>query len=222
MKKVVSILIIDDHPSQIEGYKVILHYNKSGFEIHTTAVFNSQQAYDVNTNDKYSSSFDVCFLDRSLPIYPEKNIKSGEDLAVLLKKHMPKTKIVMLTSHSEAFVLYHIVKKLDPAGLLVKCDFTAEELLVAFDKIMKGETYHSETVKESIRDLLSKEEYLDCYNRQIIMLLSQGIKTKNIPEHLNLSQSTVEKRKVQIKDYFCIEKGTDEDIVREAKRMGFI
>jgi DNA-binding NarL/FixJ family response regulator len=87
---------------------------------------------------------------------------------------------------------------------------------------MKGETYHSETVKESIRDLLSKEEYLDFYNRQIIMLLSQGIKTKNIPEHLNLSQSTVEKRKVQIKDYFCIEKGTDEDIVREAKRMGFI
>jgi two-component system, NarL family, response regulator NreC len=39
---------------------------------------------------------------------------------------------------------------------------------------------------------------------------------------LNLSKSSIEKRKMQIKDYLCIAKGTDEDIVRESRKLGFI
>ena len=220
--KTIHILMIDDHPSQIEGYKTILKYNNLGLIIETTAAFTSQQAYEIIIDLANALRFDLVFLDRSLPPYLEKDIKTGEDLAILIQSFMPATKIVILTSHSEAFVLYNIVKRIEPAGLLVKSDFTAEELLSAFDEIIDGEIYYSETVKESIRELLSREEYLDSYNRQIITLLSQGIKTKNIPEHLNLSQSTIEKRKVQIKDYLCIDKGTDEDIVREARRLGFI
>ena len=88
---------------------------------------------------------------------------------------------------------------------------------------MHGEIYYSETVKESINQLLSKKEFLDSINRQIIIMLSQGIKTKNLPQYLNISLSAVEKRKSQIKDYFCISnKGSDEEIVKEARRLGFI
>lgn len=217
-----KVLMIDDHPTQIEGYKIILTYNNLGLEIETTTAFNCKDAFEIITDSSNSNFFDIVFLDRSMPPYLEKNIKSGEDLALLVKKHIPKSKTVMLTSHAEAFLLYNIVKKIEPDGLLVKSDFSAEELLNAFDMIMNDEVYHSETVKESIKELLSREEYLDSYNRQIITLLSQGIKTKSLPEYLNLSMSAVEKRKSQIKDYFCIEKGSDEDIVREAKRLGFI
>ncbi len=221
MDKTVKILMVDDHPSQIEGYKIILSYNQSGYSIETVIANNCESAYEKMVNSP-EQDFDIVFLDWSLPPYPEKDIKNGEDLAFLAKKHLPNTKIVMLTSHSESFLLYQIIKKIEPAGMLVKSDFSAEELLLAFERIMNGETYHSETVKASIKELLSREDYLDAHNRQIIILLSQGVKTKNIPQHLNLSQSAVEKRKVQIKDYLCIEKGTDEDIVKEAKRLGFI
>ncbi|MDI1254862.1 MAG: response regulator [Flavobacterium sp.] len=214
-----QILMIDDHPSQIEGYKIILEYNKSGHEIVVTTAYNCESAHNIIVSKE---RFDMIFIDRSLPPYPEKDIYSGEDLAVLAKKYIPKAKIVMLTSHPEAFLLYNIVKKIRPDGLLVKSDFTADELLNAFEILLKGEIYYSETVKESIKELLSTEDYLDSYNRQIITLLSQGVKTKNIPEILNLSQSAVEKRKAYIKDYFLIEKGTDEDIVREARKRGFI
>jgi len=213
------ILMVDDHPSQIEGYKVILEYNKSGHEIKATTAFTAEAAYNIIVS---GAAFDVIFLDRSLPAFPEKNIFSGEDLAVLAKKHMPNAKIVILTSHAESFLLYNIIKKIHPEGLLVKSDFTAEELLNAFEIILQGEMYYTETVKQSIKELLSTEDYLDSYNRQIITLLSQGVKTKSIPEILNLSQSTVEKRKAHIKEYFQIERGTDEEIVREAKKRGFI
>lgn len=218
----VRILMIDDHPSQIEGYKVILSYNESNLQVETTPCYNCESAYGVITAARPAVPFDVIFLDCRLPSYIEKNIQSGEDLAYLIKQHFPESKIVIITSYAQAFLLYDISRKINPAGILIKSDFKAEELLVAFDQILRGQIYYSETVSKSIRELLSKEFYLDTYNRQIIMLLAQSIKTKNLPEYITLSLSAIEKRKTQIKDYLCIEGGNDQDIVREARSRGFV
>ncbi|MGK4566683.1 response regulator [Flavobacterium sp. 3HN19-14] len=216
----VRILMVDDHPSQIEGYKIILEYNTSGYEIQATTAFTAENAYKIIVS---GADFDVIFLDRSLPAFAEQNIQSGVDLAVLAKQHIPNAKIVMLTSHAEAFMLYNIVKDIHPAGLLVKSDFSGDELLKAFDLIMSGKLYYSETVKQSIGELLSTEKYLDHLNRRIISLLADGVKTKSMPEMLLLSQSAVEKRKANIRDFLRIKKGsTDEEIVREARKRGFI
>lgn len=217
----VKVLMIDDHPSQIEGYKMILSVLPHGIEVESTCCYNCESAYKIITSPG-RSDFDVVFLDRSLPPYPEYNLKSGEDLAAVIKQYLPHSLIVIITSHAEAFVLYDIVKRIQPAGLLVKSDFKAEELQSAFHRILNGERYLSETVESSIRELLSKETYLDNYNRQIIMLLSQGVKTKSLPNYLHISLSAVEKRKAQVRDYLCLDSGGDEDIVREAKRRGFI
>ena len=214
--------MIDDHPSQIEGYKVILEFNNQEVAIETIDCYNCESAYNVITNTEDPILYDLVFLDRSLPPYREKNIMSGEDLAHLIKIHNPTAKIIILTTHAEAFLLYDMIHKIEPAGLLVKSDFSGEELLNAFDIIINGGIYYSETVKESIRELLSRENYLDAFNRQIITLLSKGVKTKNMPDHLGLSQSAIEKRKVLIRDFLCVQKGNDEDIVREARRLGFI
>lgn len=222
MTKKVKILMVDDHPSMIEGYKIILSYNDLGYEIETTSAFNCKDAYDVIVNPSKKNYFDIVFLDYSLPPYEEKNINNGEDLALLIKKQSPITKIVILTSHIETLILYNIIKRVSPNGLLVKSDFTADELLKAFEAIINEEIYNSATVKSSLKELLSKDNYLDDFNRQMIALLSQGIKTKNLPQHMNLSMSSIEKRKVQIKLYLNIEKGTDEDIIREAKKRGLI
>lgn len=218
----VKILFVDDHPLQILGYKTILDYNNHGFCIEATECYNCKDAFSIVTNTVNRPDFDMVFLDRSMPAYEEEGIYSGEDLAVLVKKNVPEAKIVILTSHAESFIIYDIMKKVNPAGLLIKSDFSGEELLLAFDSIINDETYHSETVQKAIKELLSREEYLDSINRKIIMLISQGFKTKTIAGEVKLTESAVEKRKAKIKDYFCIGKGNDEDIIREAKRLGFI
>ncbi|WP_395058099.1 response regulator [Flavobacterium sp.] len=222
MQKKLKILMIDDHPSMIEGYKIILSYNNLGLEIETTAAYNCEVAYKIITNKFNKIYFDLVFLDYSLPPYEEKNIKSGQDLAKLIKIHLPNTKIVMLTSHTESILLYDIISKIEPNGLLVKSDFSAEELLSAFDKIMEGEIYHSITVKHNLKEMFSQKKILDQQNRKIISLLVQGIKTKNLPSYLNISMSAIEKRKVNIRCYFNLEKGSDEDIIREAKKSGLV
>lgn len=219
---IVKILFADDHPSQILGYKTILAYNNRNLEIEATECYNCKDVFLILNNKDHRPDFDLVFLDRSMPSYEEEGIFSGEDLAVLLKKDFPDIKTVILTSHAESFLIYDIVKKVNPAGLLIKSDFSGEELLRAFDVILDDEIYHSETVKKAIKELLSREDYLDSINRQIITLISQGFKTKTIAGEINLTESAVEKRKAKIKDYFCIDKGNDEDIIREAKKLGFI
>ncbi len=118
--------------------------------------------------------------------------------------------------------MYRILNESNPNGILVKSDFTSEEFLVAFDVIMKGENYYSTTVLNYKKQLVPGNKIFDSYNRQIIQLLSQGVKTKNIQEVLHLSKSAVDKRKAAIKEMLDIDKGTDEDILREARKRGLI
>lgn len=216
------LLIIDDHPTQIEGYKAILNFNNAGYELQFTVAKDCESAFHMITDPVNKTAFGVIFLDWSLPPYEKENILNGEDLGALIRKHMPKTKIIMMTSHSEGFILYNILHKCSPEALMVKSDFTANDLLTAFDTVLAGKTYTTATVKENLRNVTSKTDYLDAHNRQIIQLLAQGVKTKNIPDMLQLSQSTVEKRKANIKDYFGIAKGGDGEIVKEARERGYI
>jgi len=222
IKSKISIFIVDDHPSMIEGYKSILSYNNLGCEISVTPAYDCESAIKRMEESEDIYEFDMIFLDLSLPPYEEKEIFSGEDLAIYAKKKYPFSKIVILTSHAEAFILYKIQNNISPHGLLVKSDFTGDELLKAFEVILNNGVYTSKTVNESIQELLSKDMFLDDYNRQIISLLSSGIQSKNLANHINLSMSAIDKRKAQIKDFFCIQKGTDEDIIREAKKHGFV
>ncbi|MFD2908484.1 response regulator [Flavobacterium ardleyense] len=221
-KKSLNILMIDDHPSMIEGYKSILSFNDLGLKINTTPAYNCETAYNIIASEQNLEAFDMAFVDLSLPPYLEKNMKGGEDLALLIKKKFTKCKVVILTSHAEAFILDNIQKSIEPNGLLVKSDFTAEEFLLAFEQIYNNQIYTSKTVVDNITELQEKNSFLDESNRKLITLLAEGVKTKNLPQHMNLSISAIDKRKAQIRYYFKIEKGNDEDIIRLAKNHGLI
>lgn len=216
-----KILMVDDHKTMLIGYKSILEFNEKNLELDVTFSHDCEDAYNIIINSD-ASSFDLVFLDRSLPPYLDKKIKSGEDLAVLVRKQLPDAKIIMLTSHAEAFVIYDIVHKIRPNGLLIKSDFDGDELLEAFNTILNDGTYFSETVKAALKEQIITRGYLDTIDRQIITLLSKGLRNKTIATELGLSDSAVEKRKVKIKDYLNIYKGNDEDIIIECRKLGFI
>jgi two-component system response regulator NreC len=216
----VNVLMIDDHELIIEGYKSILSYNPHGYDVKTTQALSCESAYELITTT--SDTFDLVTIDYTMPPYPEKDIHNGSDLIPLVRKHLPDTKIMMLTTHSEALLLFNILKNHNPEGLLVKSDFDANDFTEAFHTVIQGQQYHSSTIVNLNKQLEEKAKMLDYYNRQIILLLNRGIKTKNLPEHLYLSKSAVDKRKAFIKEFFDIEKGNDEDILREARKQGFI
>ena len=219
-KAPINILIIDDHPTMIEGYKSILNSNYPAERLLIKIAYNCETAYEYITKLHYS--YDIILLDLALPPYEVAKISSGEDLAILIQKLRKGTKIMMLTSHTEAFVLYNLIKKINPDGLLVKSDFTSEEFLKAFQNVLNGQIYYTQTAQKSIKEVGMKHSGLDSYDRRIISLLAKGIKTKNIPDHIGITISAVDKRKAQIKLFFNIHKGNDEDIIREARKRGLV
>lgn len=216
----VTVLMIDDHPPIIEGYKSILSFNPYGYAVATTSAHSCEMAYEVITTTE--TFFDIVFLDITLPPYPEKQLYSGQDIIALVRHYLPKSKIVILTSHTEALFLHNLLETHKPDGFILKNDVLTEEFIVAFDVIIKGGTYYSNTIKNLNIKSETTNKLLDSYNIQIIEMLARGIKSKTIQEQLHLSKSAIDKRKVAIKFYLGIEKGNDETILKEARKKGLI
>ena len=149
-------------------------------------------------------------------------ITSGEDLAKYARKMLPDAKIIILTMYNESYRIHNILKTINPEGLLIKSDLTSSELSSAFLNILENPPYYSSTVNNFLRKTITTDIFVDEKNRKILHLLSQGVKTKNLAEHVSLSLSAVEKRKKQLKELFSVEDGQDETLLKEAREKGFL
>lgn len=218
----INILVIEDHPTQIDGYKSILCNNNGGNVITITEATTAEKAMKIIKNPLYKFAFDMVFLDWTLPAHMNNDLWSGEDLGKQIHLNMPASKIVVITSHTEAFTIYNIVRKVPVSGVLIKSDFNAADLINACETIYRGDDYFSPTARKFVHELTKRSAYLDLQNQKIIILLAQGMRTTHIAQYFNVSKSAIEKRKVTIKEYLGIEKGNDEDIVREARRRSYI
>ena len=151
MKKIIQLLMVDDHPFILQAYKTTLNgFKKEEYEIVSTDAVSGKTGYDIIQNSEIT--FDVAFFDISIPPYPEKGIESGVDLALLLRKKTPSCKIFLLTMHSEKLQFKYFFDTVKPQGLVVKNDLTFEELIYAFEKVLNGGTYLSETVLQMMVD----------------------------------------------------------------------
>jgi DNA-binding NarL/FixJ family response regulator len=220
----INILIVDDHPFIIEGYKNALNgYNSKGkYEFVITQAKDCKTGYEAITEQSRDEPFGLSFFDLSMPIYEEKGIYSGEDLAVLVRNNMPDCKIILLTMHTELLKINTIIKNVNPDGLVIKNDLTYDELLLAIDKILKCENYYSQTVVQLVSQINNDAVEMDAFDKQILYHLSKGIKSKDIPQYVPLSSNAIEKRKASIKDSLSIIEGSDVDLVRVAKEKGLI
>jgi DNA-binding NarL/FixJ family response regulator len=217
-----NILIVDDHPFIIEGYKnAIKRYNPSDYEFSITQAKDCESAYKIITNPDIAP-FDIAFLDISMPAYEEKDLFSGEDLAKLIMEYMPKCKIILLTMYTELLKIKTIIKTINPNGLVIKNDLTFDELLFAFDKVMKNEKYYSESVQKMLNQSQHGTIEIDQFDEQILFHISKGTKTNEMTQYIPISISAIERRKINLKELLKVEDGSDVDLVREAKNKGLL
>ena len=217
-----NILIVDDHPFIIEGYKnAITRYNPEEFEFFITQAKDCESAYGIIT-DPDALLFDIAFLDISMPPYEEKNIYSGEDLARLISEYMPKCKIILLTMYTELLKIKTIIKTINPNGLVIKNDLTFDELLFAFDKVIKNEKYYSQSVLKMLAQSEEDSVEIDQFDKEILFHISKGTKLSDIPQYIPISLGAIDRRKLKLKELLKIEEGSDIDLVRKAKNKGLL
>jgi DNA-binding NarL/FixJ family response regulator len=215
-----NILIVDDHPFIIEGYKnAITRYNPKEYEFLISQAYDCKSAYDL-LEDAETPNFDIAFLDISMPSYEEKDIFSGEDLAKLIIKKMPNCKIILLTMYTELLKIKTIIRTINPNGLIIKNDLTFDELLFAFDKVMKNDKYYSQSVVKMVNQSPHNSIEIDQFDKQILFHLSKGTEHHTMPQYIPISLNAIEKRKVNLKELLKIKTGSDDELVKEAKSKG--
>lgn len=223
MEQHIKILMVDDHPMIIEGYQNTLIATKKEFQhLSIDIAHDCDMANELIKKASNLEPYDILFFDISLPASKDGLITSGEDLAKIARVYLPDAKIIILTMFNESFRILNIIKEINPEGLLIKSDLTSSELAEAFQHILTTPPYYSSTVSNFLNTTISSDIYLDENNRKILHLLSQGIKTRSLTEHIDLSMSAIEKRKKHLKLLFSIEDGKDETLLKEARNKGFL
>jgi DNA-binding NarL/FixJ family response regulator len=223
MEQHLKILMVDDHPMIIEGYQMTLVATKKPHQhLDIDIAHDCDLANELILKAAKNEPYDICFFDISLPASKDGLITSGEDLAKIARVYLPDAKVIILTMFNESFRILNIIKGINPEGLLIKSDLTSSELAEAFQHILSSPPYYSSTVNTFLNTAITSDIYLDETNRKILHLLSQGIKTKSLKEHIDLSMSAIEKRKKHLKLLFDVEDGKDETLLKEARQKGFL
>ena len=142
---------------------------------------------------------DVVVMDINMP---ELN---GVDASRQILSELPQTKIIALSMYSDRSYVKGMLQAGVSGYLLKNCAF--EELSKAILTVMRNQTYLSPKVSEIVRkefvkmmdsDASSTVELLTDKEREVLQLISEGKKTRDIAENLHISVKTVEARRSKI------------------------
>lgn len=188
----IHILVIDDHAIVRKGlYDIVA--DASDMVVNGEAS-NGREALTMIRKNTY----DVVVLDISLPDI------NGLDVLKQIKKENPELPVLMLTMHPEEQYAIRAFKA-GASGYVTKRSIP-DELISAIRKTCEGGRYVSSSLADTlishvvphsekpVHDTLSDREY------QIMLMLTEGKKLKEIGELLFISEKTVSTYRSRILD----------------------
>ncbi|MBT8331327.1 MAG: response regulator transcription factor [Deltaproteobacteria bacterium] len=194
MDKPIRIVLAEDHTILREGLRALLSADPK-FEIVGEADDGREAIRRV---DKLAP--DLVVMDLSMPRM------TGMDAIREIKRRHPATKIIALTVHkAEEYLRTTLQAGAD--GYVLK-DATHVELLLAIQNVLKGKTYLSPSVSNTVIEgyLEGKEDQipsprlglLSPREREVLKLIAEGYKNKEIAADLFISLKTVEKHRANL------------------------
>lgn len=183
MKKVINILIIDDHPAIYEGIAAMLNSTDRYLFLPRQAM-NCDEALSVVRNQ----SVDIVLLDIELPIV------DGIGTLRKIKSYKQQLPVLMVSFKTDLDIINQAIKS-GANGFVSKLIQTSE-LIMAITSIMQGNKYFSNEIsqilfngrsnrKEDNKILTKREE-------EILELLCLDLTQLEIADKLNISPRTVE------------------------------
>ncbi|MEW5675634.1 response regulator [Flavobacterium enshiense] len=223
MSQALTILVVDDHPMTADAYTNLIaslyKENKPTFQ----KAFDGTMAFkNIMMNIKTGVNLDVALVDISIPPYEEEKIFSGIDIAKIIRLKFPDCRIIMLTMHTETLILNKVYKTIYPEGFISKNDIDFSTFPNVINNILNGDSFISKTIYESLNGFFKETIKWDEFDTEIILLLDKGIKTKELPNYIDLSLSSIEKRKANIKRVLLDQKSSDEELINKCKILKLI
>jgi DNA-binding NarL/FixJ family response regulator len=183
-----TILLADDHAIVTDGLARIL--KEANFDV-VGAVRDGQQLLDAAARLRP----DVIITDLSMP-----GLTGLDALARLRTEHI-QSKVIVLTMHHDADLATDAIRG-GASGFLLK-ESAGDELLTAVRHALAGKVYITPTVTQEIMERMAvpakaKAPQVTPRQRDILRLLVQGQRMKEIAATLGLSTRTVEGHKYQM------------------------
>lgn len=209
-KKIITILIADDHPGWIQGVRSII-----------SKASDMQVVGEVQEGDQIKQKVaelkpDILLLDLVMPNH------NPTELENWVREHYPETITLVLTSHDRDSYLAGMMDA-GAVGYLDK-KLKGNDLIAAIRRAAKGEfLFDKEQIERAQKwreEVITKWESLSDREREVLQLLTEGQDNSTIAASLEISINTVEKhlkniyQKLAVSSrseaiHWWVEKGTD-------------
>lgn len=206
----VRVVIADDHEMLRQGLRVLLE--EEGFMF-------VGEASDGREAVRLCEALhpEVAILDLSMPML------NGIFAAREIIKSNPRTKVVLLTQHTEEHVVLEALRA-GVRGYVLKTR-ASSELVDALRAVCRGEMYLTQSISHTVvQAFLSKADLpsrpLSDRERQVLQLVAEGKTTKEIATLLGISVNTAESHRSNLMEKLDIHDTAG--LVRYALRHGVI
>lgn len=175
-----KILLADDHFLVLDGLEVLL--NTFEFVEQTKSALNYMELKTILEKE----TFDILLLD----IHFGKH--DGREIIEDIKHLNPNMKVIALTSHSDSATIKSSINA-GFDGYLLKID-GREEIEKALKTVTNNEKYFSPKTQQVFFETQTSKNKTELTDREkeILQLIVQEKTTKEIAEHLCLSEKTIE------------------------------
>jgi DNA-binding NarL/FixJ family response regulator len=182
-----TVLIADDHAILREGLITLLNeqYDVVG------AVGDGQALIEAAKRLRP----DIIVTDLSMPAL------TGLDVLIRLKAEQSHSRVIVLTMHNDPDLATRALRS-GAWGFLLKHS-AAEELLTAIEEVLQGHNYLTPSLTREVLERMAvspsqQKPQLTSRQREVLRLILQGRRMKEIAAALNLSARTVETHKYQM------------------------
>jgi two-component system NarL family response regulator len=213
MAKKIKVLAVDDHRLVREGLTNLLRIHPD-IEVVGEASDGDEAVAKARTLDP-----DVILMDISMPGM------NGITATKIIKKEMPRTKVIMLTMLDQEGYVYEAVKA-GATGYLLK-NTGLEDLVKAIKEVLKGgATLHAEAQAQLLKEyVFMARKNQDTYGLsdreiEVLQLLADGMSNKEIAGNLFISTQTVKTHIAHIFDKLGVSDRTE--AVAAALRRGLV
>jgi DNA-binding NarL/FixJ family response regulator len=184
-------LVSDDHPVVLKGLQSVLS-REQDLEVVGEAADGEQALANA-----LALKPDVVLLDISMPCL------DGLAVTMALRKHAPRTKVLILSVHTDEGNLFRMIKA-GACGYVSK-GASPEELLRAIRSVHNGETFFSPEIAQTALNRLVNnaggEEplaQLTPREREVLILVARGQSSKEIACNLGIGVRTIETHRERI------------------------
>ena len=190
MKKRINLLLVDDHPVVRKGIISCLARHE-----HLHIVGEAEDGQDAMRKARELMP-DIVLMDIDMPEM------DGLAVTELLRKEIPKIKVLILSMHSNTEYVMRIIQS-GASGYILK-EAPAEDLVRAIDLVNDGEAFFSPEVARAALNKYVRgggedgSAQLTNREREVLVQIAEGLSNKEIANKLGVGVRTVETHRERI------------------------